>query len=133
MMPSNRKDALKSKTYRMKICKDSLSSEIIIIINLLRSLSRTRMKLQKLLNIKVNWFRNWILYSWIQNTNLSEHIFMLLTKQIFGMKVDTYIVNVIVLWVMTFFLYLALYFRLLKKLLDSGEVCYGKKMKDQID
>ena len=50
-------------------------------------------------------------------------------KQVFGMKVDTYIVNVIVLWVMTFFLYLVLYFRLLKKLLDSGEDIFGKKMK----
>ena len=50
-------------------------------------------------------------------------------KQIFGMKVDTYMVNVIVLWGMTFFLYLALYFRLLKKLLDSGEDIFGKKKK----
>jgi ABC-type multidrug transport system ATPase subunit len=50
-------------------------------------------------------------------------------KQIFGMKVDTYAVNVFVLWIMTFFLYLALYFRLLKKLLDSGEDILGKKMK----
>ncbi len=50
-------------------------------------------------------------------------------KQIFGMKVNTYIVNVIVLWAMTFFLYLALYFRLLKKLLDSGEYIFGKKRK----
>ena len=52
------------------------------------------------------------------------------SKQIFGMRVDTYVVNVIVLWVMTFVLYLALYFRLLKKLLDSGEAVIGKKMKD---
>jgi len=48
-------------------------------------------------------------------------------KQIFGIRVDTYIVNVIILWVITFFLYLALYFRLLKKLLDSGEYIFGKK------
>jgi len=51
------------------------------------------------------------------------------TKRVFGMKVDTYIVNVVVLWIMTILLYLALYFRLLKKLLDSGEVVMGKKMK----
>ena len=51
-------------------------------------------------------------------------------KQIFGMRVDTYIVNVIVLWIMTFFLYVALYLRLLKKFLDSGEDIFGKKMKD---
>ena len=50
-------------------------------------------------------------------------------KQIFGMRVDTYIVNVIVLWIMTFFLYVALYLRLLKKLLDSGEDFFGKKKK----
>jgi ABC-type multidrug transport system ATPase subunit len=50
-------------------------------------------------------------------------------KQIFGTRVDTYVVNVIVLWLMTFFLYLILYFRLLKKLLDSGEAIFGKKKK----
>jgi hypothetical protein len=50
-------------------------------------------------------------------------------KQLFGVRVDTYVVNVLVLWVMTFFLYLALYFRLIKKILDSGEVMVGKKMK----
>jgi hypothetical protein len=51
------------------------------------------------------------------------------TKQVFGWKVDTYVVNVVVLWFMTTLLYLALYFRLLKKLLDSGEVMMGKKHK----
>ena len=51
-------------------------------------------------------------------------------KQVFGMFVDTYVVNVIVLWVMTILLYLTLYFRLLKKLLDSGEVLMGKKGSD---
>jgi ABC-type multidrug transport system ATPase subunit len=51
------------------------------------------------------------------------------TKQVFGAKVDTFIVNVAVLWIMTVLLYLALYFRLLKKLLDSGEVVMGKKIK----
>jgi hypothetical protein len=52
------------------------------------------------------------------------------TKRIFGSYVDTYIVNVIVLWIMTFGLYLILYFRLLKRLLDSGEVLMGKKHKE---
>jgi ABC transport system ATP-binding/permease protein len=51
------------------------------------------------------------------------------TKEFFGSKVDTFIINVCVLWVMTLLLYLALYFRLLKKLLDSGEVMMGKRMK----
>jgi ABC-type multidrug transport system ATPase subunit len=50
-------------------------------------------------------------------------------KRVFGMNVDTYVVNVIVLWIMTLFLYLALYFRLLKKLLDSVEALFGKKKK----
>jgi hypothetical protein len=50
-------------------------------------------------------------------------------KKVFGTKVDTYLINVIVLWVMTFFLYLILYFRLIKKLLDSGEDILGKKKK----
>jgi ABC transport system ATP-binding/permease protein len=47
------------------------------------------------------------------------------TKQIFGYYVDTFIINIIVLWVMTGLLYLVLYFRLLKKLLDSGEMLMG--------
>jgi ABC-type multidrug transport system ATPase subunit len=51
------------------------------------------------------------------------------TKQVFGKYVETYVVNVVVLWAMTLVLYLVLYFRLLKKLLDSGEVVIGKKMK----
>jgi hypothetical protein len=50
-------------------------------------------------------------------------------KQIFGLYVDTFVVNVIVLWIITGLLYLALYFRLLKKLLDSGEVIMGKSKK----
>ena len=51
------------------------------------------------------------------------------TKQIFGLNIDTYVVNVIVLWAMTGMFYLALYFRLLKKLLDSGEAIMGKGKK----
>jgi len=51
------------------------------------------------------------------------------TKNVFGMNVDTFIVNVIVLWIITIILYLALYFRLLKKALDSGEVVMGKNIK----
>ena len=52
------------------------------------------------------------------------------TKQIFGSYIDTYLVNVMVLWIMTIGLYLALYFRVLKRLLDSGEVLMGKKFKE---
>ncbi len=52
------------------------------------------------------------------------------TKMIYGYKVDTYIVNLIVLWVITLLLYIILYFRLLKKVLDSGEEILGKKRKE---
>jgi hypothetical protein len=48
-------------------------------------------------------------------------------KQVFGYMVETYVVNVIVLWIMTFFLYLILYFRVLKKILDSGEEFIRRK------
>jgi ABC transport system ATP-binding/permease protein len=51
------------------------------------------------------------------------------TKQIFGRMQHTYIVNVVVLWIMTLLLYLALYYRVLKKLLDSGELIMGKSKK----
>jgi hypothetical protein len=40
------------------------------------------------------------------------------TKQVFGTRFYTYDVNVMVLWTMTLLVYFALYFRLLKKLLD---------------
>jgi len=50
-------------------------------------------------------------------------------KLLFGSKVDTFIVNVIVLWIITLLLYLALYFRLLKRLLDSGEFIMNKKVR----
>jgi ABC transport system ATP-binding/permease protein len=51
------------------------------------------------------------------------------TKRVFGDKVDTFIINVIVLWMITIVLYLALYFRVLKKLLDSGETLMRKKVR----
>ena len=51
------------------------------------------------------------------------------SKQVFGLYVDTYIINIIVLWIMTVVLYLALYFRVLKKLLDSGESLLGNSKK----
>jgi ABC transport system ATP-binding/permease protein len=49
------------------------------------------------------------------------------TKRIFGWYEDTYIVNIFVIWAMTFLAYVALYFRLLKKLLDSLESIAGKR------
>jgi hypothetical protein len=51
------------------------------------------------------------------------------TKPIFGLRIDTYIINVLVIWTMTLVLYLILYFRLLKKGLNSGEIIIGNKPK----
>ncbi|MCU0361826.1 MAG: ATP-binding cassette domain-containing protein, partial [Bacteroidales bacterium] len=50
-------------------------------------------------------------------------------KQVFGRSTDTYLVNVIVLWMMTILLYLILYHRLLRKALESGERFMGRKKK----
>ena len=50
-------------------------------------------------------------------------------KQIFGVYFDTFYVNIVVIWTMTLILYMALYFRLLKKFLDSGEMIMGKASK----
>ncbi len=43
-------------------------------------------------------------------------------KQLFGLFIDTFWVNVLVMWAMTGLLYLALYFRLLKRALDMAEL-----------
>jgi hypothetical protein len=51
------------------------------------------------------------------------------TKQLFGNYIDTYLVNVAVIWFMTLILYMILYFRLLRKLLNSGEKLLGRKVK----
>jgi hypothetical protein len=51
------------------------------------------------------------------------------TKPVFGYYVDTYLINVVVIWTMTFALYLMLYFRVLKKTLGLGEKVFGKKSK----
>lgn len=50
-------------------------------------------------------------------------------KMFCGFRVDTYIINVIVIWLMTLVLYLALYFRVLKHILNSGEKLFRKKVK----
>jgi ABC-type multidrug transport system ATPase subunit len=50
-------------------------------------------------------------------------------KQIFGLAINTFVVNVIVLWLITGLFYLILYFRVLKKLLDSGELLMGNSRK----
>ncbi len=50
-------------------------------------------------------------------------------KKVFGLELDTFVVNVIVLWIITIIFYFILSFRLLKRFLDSGEVVMGKKLK----
>jgi ABC transport system ATP-binding/permease protein len=50
-------------------------------------------------------------------------------KQVFGHHFDTYIINVAVIWIMTCVLYLFLYFRVLKKILNSGEKLLKNKTK----
>jgi ABC-type multidrug transport system ATPase subunit len=47
-------------------------------------------------------------------------------KMVFNKPVDTFVMNLIILWLITGIFYLALYFRVLKKLLDSGESLMGK-------
>ncbi|MCU0461844.1 MAG: hypothetical protein MUF36_07515, partial [Bacteroidales bacterium] len=61
--------------------------------------------------------------------NLVKAHFYAPYKNLFGKPVDTFVVNIIVMWAITILFYFALYFRMLKKLLDSGEVAMGKKMK----
>jgi len=51
-------------------------------------------------------------------------------KNIFGLQVSTFIINIAVLWLITVMLYAILYFRLLKKLLDSGEMILGRRQKN---
>ena len=54
-------------------------------------------------------------------------------KQIFGNFVDTYRVNIIVIWLWTVLTYLVLYFRLLKRLLDRiDEFSEQRKAKKQL-
>ncbi len=53
------------------------------------------------------------------------------TKRLFGAYIDTYVVNTAVLWIITFLLYVALYNRILKKLLDSGEDMARKRRRSK--
>ncbi|MGD0340844.1 MAG: ATP-binding cassette domain-containing protein [Bacteroidales bacterium] len=62
-------------------------------------------------------------------SNMIKAHFYSPVKRVFGNDMDTFTVNVIVLWLMTILLYLVLYFRVLKRILDSGEVVIGKKVK----
>ncbi len=50
-------------------------------------------------------------------------------KQMFGWHVDTYWVNVLVIWTVTIITYLLLYFRVLRNLLSSGEKLLSRRPK----
>jgi len=50
-------------------------------------------------------------------------------KMFCGLRIETYIVNVIMIWLMTLVLYLVLYFRVLKLILNSGKKLFRKKLK----
>jgi ABC transport system ATP-binding/permease protein len=49
------------------------------------------------------------------------------TKNLFGSSIDTFIVNILVIWIMTIFLYITLYMRILKKSLDFVEKIFNLK------
>jgi ABC-type multidrug transport system ATPase subunit len=61
-----------------------------------------------------------------QNGFIKAH-FYAPRKRVFGYFAETYKVNVAVLWVMTIILYIALYLRLLKRLLTLGDKLLGRK------
>lgn len=48
--------------------------------------------------------------------------FMAPRKNFFGMKIDTFYFNMLMLWIFTILMYVALYYQLLKKFLDSSGV-----------
>jgi len=51
------------------------------------------------------------------------------TKKIFGLNVDTYWVNVMVIWTVSIITYLLLYFRVLRNMLSSGEKILSRRPK----
>jgi energy-coupling factor transporter ATP-binding protein EcfA2 len=51
------------------------------------------------------------------------------TKNLFGLHAGTFSINVLVIWTMTLILYFFLYFRVLKRVLSSGEKLFKKKPK----
>jgi len=50
-------------------------------------------------------------------------------KRIFGLSIDTYWVNVLVIWTVTMITYLLLYFRILRNMLSYGEKVLSRRPK----
>lgn len=55
------------------------------------------------------------------------------SKRLFGYEIDTLIVNTMVIWTMTLAVYFALYFRLLKKIVDFSEKAISKISKRPVN
>lgn len=53
-------------------------------------------------------------------------------KRIFGNDMDTYWVNIIVLWIITLVTYFILFYRLLKKILECGDIAMGRSPKSSL-
>jgi ABC-type multidrug transport system ATPase subunit len=62
--------------------------------------------------------------------NLIKAHFYSPVKRIFGYYAETYYVNILILWIITALIYAALYFRVLRKIIDSGD-SGRKKIQDQ--
>jgi hypothetical protein len=67
-----------------------------------------------------------------QNKFIKAH-FYAPRKQIFGHYFSTFTINIMVLWFSTVFLYIILYYRLLKRFLDLFEQLSGKVKKGPVD
>ena len=67
-----------------------------------------------------------------ENSFLKAH-FYAPRKQIFGNFIETYWVNIMVIWLMTLFTYLVLYLRLLKRFLDFMEEVLDRSKEKQVD
>jgi hypothetical protein len=77
------------------------------------------------LEFKGKLYQNaWPIFRYPEHKFIKAHFYSPV-KQIFGNYVDTFWVNVVVLWTMTMALYLALYFRLFKRVLDGFELIFG--------
>jgi ABC transport system ATP-binding/permease protein len=48
------------------------------------------------------------------------------TKNLFGLRIDTYWFNMLVIWIMTILLYITLYYELLRRLINSFDKVQGK-------
>ncbi len=62
--------------------------------------------------------------------NLLKSHFYSPRKRLFGIYIDTFYMNIIIIWIFTISLYITLYFRALRRLLDFGEYLANKFSKN---